>query len=212
MNNTFIGYVKKHLYISLILSFAVSLIYYFYTKGAGTGYEHGLIKESVALFFCSFGVFSLGFIVVGIMFPKKVIKNYVGEPDQNNNVTVYYYDKYVGDICKVVRMYGDPSVPETMQVMYSFLDATGNYITKEWFFGVGDFKDNRCVVSVGDYEYNIIDEKGNMLCPKNYAGMTVEINDNKVKVSDGNGNVNFVDVRTGNEVWPEWKREALNYD
>ena len=63
------------------------------------------------------------------------------------------------------------------------------------------------MVCLGDYQYNIMDKDGNLMCKEDYPGMADEIIEGKVKVGDGEGGVNFVDVKTGNEMWGRFKKE-----
>ena len=194
-------FIRTNLFIALGISLLISLSYYFLKLDPND------ILGLVSSFFCCFGVCAMFIILLGIIFPEKFIKDYVKEVDPENFVTVYFYDGYKNDLSKVTRFYGNPNDPETMQQMFSFVDLNGNYITDKWFYMTGEFKDNRCIVCLGEYEFNIIDEKGNFICHNNYSGMADEIVGGYVKVGDGEGGINFVDVQTGNEIWPSFKKE-----
>ena len=153
------------------------------------------------------GVYTVFIVIIGIYFPKFAIKGYVRECDPEDYITVYFYDGYVNGLCKVTRLYGDPNYPDNMERMYSFIDSKGKYITDKWFYAVGGFENNRCIVAIDDYQFNIINTKGAFVCKHDYNGMSLEMMEGKVKVSDGKGGINFVDVKTGDELWDEFKKE-----
>lgn len=194
-------FIKTNLFITAGLSLVFSLIYYFVIKNGED------IMGLFYSFFVCFGLCSMFVIFLGILFPKRFVKDYVEEVDPENYVTVYFYDGYNNGLSKVTRFYGNPNDPENMEQMISFVDEKGVFITKDWFYAVGEFKDNRCVVCLGDHEFNIIDEKGNYICRKNYKGMADDIIGGSVKVGDGESGINFVNAQTGEEMWPSFKKE-----
>lgn len=196
-----VEFIKKNLIISIVLSVILAIGYYFW-KGQDEAWTNTLMVGLSMMGLCSIGV-----MLIGIFFPKFAIKDYIEECDPEDYVTVYFYDGYKNGMCKVTKFYGDPNVPENMERMYSFMNDKGEYITDKWFYDVGEFENNRCVVSLGDYLYNIINEKGEMICKHDYPGMAQEVLDGKVKVSDGEGGVNFVDIETGEELWNKFRKE-----
>jgi len=194
-------FIKDNLFISIGVSLLLSTLYYFLRL------DDNDILGYVLSFLSCFGLCSLFVILMGVLFPKRFIKDYVEEIDPENYVTVYFYNGYVNGLCKVVKFYGNPNDPDNMEKTYSFMDSRGVYITDKWFYATGEFIDNRCVVCLDEFEYNIIDENGNFICEENYKGMAEEVLDGKVKVGDGNGGVNFVDAQTGEVMWKTWKKE-----
>ena len=196
-----VEFIKKNLIISASLSIAIAIGYYFL---------RGMNEPWINTAFIGFsfmGMCSICVILLGIWFPKYTIKDYVEECDPEDYVTVYFYEGYHNGFCKVVKLYGDPGNTENMERMFSFVDDKGEFITDKWFYDVGEFDNNRCIVSLGDYQYNIINEKGEFVCKRDYPGMAQEVFDGKVKVGDGEGGINFVDMQTGEELWRNFKKE-----
>lgn len=196
-----VNFIKKNLIISVVLSAIVAVGYYL-LRGNDEAWTSSLI---VGLSFM--GMCSIFVILVGIFFPKFAIKDYVEECDPEDYVTVYFYEGYKNGLCRVIKFYGDPNDSENMERTYSFMNEKGEYITDKWFYDVGEFDNNRCVVALGDYKYNIINERGELICKESFPGMAQEVMDGKVKVGDGENGINFVDVQTGELMWSRFKKE-----
>ena len=194
-------FIRTNLFIATGISLLLSILYYFLKLDPNDIF--GLVSS----FFSCFGACAMFEILLGVVFPNRFVKDYVKEVDHENYVTVYFYDGYKNNLSKVTRFYGNPNDPENMQRMFSFVDKRGEYITDKWFYATGEFTDNRCVVCLGNYEYNIIDENGNLICSTNYSGMADEIVGGYVKVGDGEGGINFVNAQTGALIWPSFKKE-----
>lgn len=94
--------------------------------------------------------------------------------------------------------------------LYTFIDKQGNYLSKEWFEWVDNFKEGFAVVQRGDKKYNLIDKKGNYLFDEwfywadNFRG-------GLAKVQRGDDLWNFID-KNGNYLSDEWFEKAYYLD
>ena len=203
--NKIIRFIKIQLSISVILSIIFASVHYYLS-------DNPEIANTILFGLSFMGASSFLIILSGLLFPEYIVPGYTNENNHqsevNENVTVYFYDSYNScGLCKVTKFYGDPKDINEMQSTFSFIDLNGEYITDNWFYNVGEFKNNRCIVCLGDYKYNIINNKGEFICHCDYKGMGDKIINGYVKVGDGEGGINFVNASTGKELWTKFKKE-----
>lgn len=84
----------------------------------------------------------------------------------------------------------------------NFINKQGKYLSKEWFYWVGDFYDGFAVVQRGDKLYNFIDKDGKYLIDE-WFNRVFDFNDGLARVKKANGEWNFVD-KQGNYLFNEW--------
>lgn len=208
-----LNYLKRHLIISSILSLVITVCAAVYTSAA-RGYALP-VTDWLLYFFGSFGVFVMFNIIAFIFFPDLVVKDtdvdVEQEPDADNYVEVYFYEGFQEGVARVVKIFGDQRYPNMLQREFNFINEDGNFIFEQWFLTAEPFKEGRTIVMDKNFKFNIGTLEGTLLSDRGFAMMSSDWSDGKVKVGDGEGNVNFVRVEDGSMVWANWRLEQVNY-
>jgi len=185
--------ILKHIVIDIVLSIAVSVLYFFLI-------DNGWLNSTL-VFAGSFGILMIP-CLLELMFSK--------ETDPQEFETIYYYEGYnKSGVCRVHQLFGDPDDQNNMKKSYNFLDKSGKVLFDDWFYLCTDFDDEYGVASVCKEEdglWYVVNASGEYVTKKGYDYMS-NVFAGVVKVMDEDHNVNFVDVRTGMELWENSKKE-----
>ena len=210
-----INYLKRHLIISLILSTLLTIgvgVYHYFTHSCYLEFS-----DICLYFFGSFGAFTLFNVVALLFFPNLVMTDEDIEDDstiQNdsaNFIEVYFYEGFSEGVSRVVKIFGDPRYKNNLQREFNFINEDGNFVFDQWFLSAETFKEGRTIVMDRNFKFNIGTIDGKLLCGNGYTMMSRDWSDGKVKVGDGEGNVNFVRISDGSLVWSSWRLEQVNY-
>lgn len=207
------NYLKRHLIISAILS----LVIVFVVGGAKYYYDGYLqnFTEYLTYFFASFGLCVVANVLALIFFPEWVVTDEdvedVGD-DEGNYVEVYFYEGFSCGVARVVKIYGDQTKKNGLEREFNFINEDGDFIFDQWFLTAEPFKDDRTIVMDKNFKFNVGTPEGKLLSDRGFSMMSSEWSDGKVKVGDGEGNVNFLRIEDGSLVWANWRQEHVNYN
>ena len=93
--------------------------------------------------------------------------------------------------------------------LWNFIDKKGNYLFKEWFYWLGNFKEGFARVARTNGEWNFIDKKGNYLFNEWFYYLE-NFNEGLAKVRRGDDLYNFID-KQGNIVSDKWFIDADSF-
>lgn len=186
--------IIKNLIIAVSIAIATTFAYHFLWNGE--------FKSDLLVFFGSFGVSLIPIIVYMLMYSKK--------NDPSEFATMYFYEGYSEcGVSRVYKLHGNPDDKQNLQRTYNYIDKEGKYLFDEWFIGSTGFDDKYHVAIVlkEDMSWWVINNEGKFVTKRPYPYMSTEITGGTIKVMNENQEVNFVDVNSGIELWPVWKKE-----
>ena len=92
----------------------------------------------------------------------------------------------------------------------NFINKQGKYLSKEWFYWVGDFYDGFAVVQRGDKLYNFIDKDGKYLIDE-WFNRVFDFNDGLARIKNCEKKYNFID-KQGKILSNQWFSDAYFFN
>lgn len=208
------SFIKRHSIAICIVSvvvFIVSCAYYYFSLGPShIDYTKGFI--------CMLSTMGLGELIIilaAYIFPKYFIEDYDEALDNAEPSYYFFHEDYQYGICRVIRYYGKALSGNTDLDSFSksvnFLDKEGNLLLDDWVPFAIAVEVERAIVQLPNGLFCLFDLKNKTFLGDSYDRMSINCTDGLLKVMDGDFNVNFIDIKTGNLCWKEWRVENLHF-
>lgn len=161
------------------------------------------------------GLGELIIILAAYVFPKYFIEDYDEALDNAEPSYYFFHEDYQYGICRVIRYYGKALSGNTDLDSFSksvnFLDKEGNLLLDDWVPFAIAVEVERAIVQLPNGLFCLFDLKNKTFLGNPYARMSINCADGLLKVMDEDFNVNFIDIKTGNLCWKEWRIENLHF-
>ena len=206
-------FIKRHSIAICITSVAAFIVVcacdYFLSGKTCIDYNKGFI-----FMLSSMGLGGFVIILMAYVFPKYFIEDYDEVLDNAEPSYYFFYEDYQYGACRVIRYYGKATSANVDLNSFSksvnFLDKEGNFLLDDWVPFAIAVEDERAVVQLPTGLFCLFDLKNKTFLGDSYASMSINCTNGLLKVMDEEFSVNFIDVKTGNLCWKEWRLENLH--